>query len=332
MLGPQGADAATDAVWPPLTRRAAIATGAVAALSGLSWPAGAQAGPLPVSEVAPGHFVHYGAHQMTDAGNAGDIANCGFVVGRSGVAVIDSGGSPAVGRRLLQAVRRTTDRPIRYLINTHMHPDHVFGNVALRTAGDDGAVAIVGHARLEAALRARSDTYLGQLKARVGPTAAKRARFYQTDIAVEATRQLDLGDRTLELTAWPTAHTNNDLSVLDPTTGTFWAGDLVFRTRVPAVDGSVLGWLDVLERLRARPASTILPGHGRAASSWAAALDDQQRYLRALVSGVRAVLDDFGTIEQAVATAGRSEAGRWALFEQYHARNVTTAYAELEWN
>jgi glyoxylase-like metal-dependent hydrolase (beta-lactamase superfamily II) len=197
----------------------------------------------------------------------------------------------------------------------------------------DGAVAIVGHARLEAALRARSDTYLAQLEERVGPTAAKRARFYETDVAVEETHQLDLGDRTLELTAWPTAHTNNDLSVLDPTTGTLWAGDLVFRTRVPAVDGSVLGWLDVLERLRQLPVDTILPGHGRAASSWAAALDDQERYLRTLVADVQAVLDDFGTIEQAVATAGRSEAKqRWALFDEYHARNVTAAYAELEWN
>jgi quinoprotein relay system zinc metallohydrolase 2 len=307
-----------------------VAGGLAAAALGRGAPAGAIPEPLPVREVADGHFVHVGAHEMTDAGNAGDIANCGFVVGRDGVAVIDSGGSPSVGARLLQAVRRTTDRPVRWLINTHMHPDHVFGNVALKTAGGEPA-ALVGHAKLEAALRARSDTYLDRLAERLGAAAARRARLYATDLAVADTHRLDLGDRALELTAWPTAHTNNDLSVRDRSTGTVWTGDLVFRTRVPAIDGSVLGWLDVLGALRARPAGTIVPGHGRPAAGWAAALDDQERYLRTLVDDVRAVLADFGTIDQAVATVARGEAGRWALFEQYHARNVTTAYAELEW-
>jgi quinoprotein relay system zinc metallohydrolase 2 len=315
---------------PAVGRRGFVAGGLAAAALGRGAPAGATPEPLPVREVADGHFVHVGAHEMTDAGNAGDIANCGFVVGRDGVAAIDSGGSPSVGARLLQAVRRTTDRPVRWLINTHMHPDHVFGNVALKTAGGEPA-ALIGHAKLEAALRARSDTYLDRLAERLGAAAARRARLYATDLPVADTHRLDLGDRALELTAWPTAHTNNDLSVRDRSTGTVWTGDLVFRTRVPAIDGSVLGWLDVLEALRARPAGTIVPGHGRPAAGWAAALDDQERYLRTLVDDVRAVLADFGTIDQAVATVARGEAGRWALFEQYHARNVTTAYAELEW-
>jgi quinoprotein relay system zinc metallohydrolase 2 len=307
-----------------------MAGGAAAALLGLA-PGAARAAPLPMAECAPGHFVHYGAHEMTAAGNAGDIANCGFIVGRDAVAVVDSGGSPAVGTRLSQAVRAATDRPVRYLINTHMHPDHVFGNVALKTAGG-GALTLVGHANLEAALMARSDSYLKRLEEQLGPANAERARLYPTDLAIDETQRLDLGGRELELTAWPTAHTNNDLTVTDRAAGVVWTGDLVFRTRVPAVDGSVLGWLDVMAQLRALPAETVVPGHGRAAAGWSAALDGQERYLRTLVKDVRAVIDDFGTIDRAVSTAARGEADRWALFQKYHARNVTTAYAELEWN
>ena len=86
--------------------------------------------PLAIQRVAEGDYVHFGQVAMTTPDNAGDIANLGIIVGRDAVAVVDTGGSVSVGRRLLLAVRGITDKPIRYVINTHEHPDHVFGNAA----------------------------------------------------------------------------------------------------------------------------------------------------------------------------------------------------------
>ena len=314
---------------PELCRRTLLlAAGAGAGLGLLGGPA-ARAGlaPLPVEEGAPGHYLHYGLHQMADRENRGDIANCGFVVGSDAVAVIDSGGSPTVGARLRASVERTTDRPIRYLVNTHMHPDHIFGNGAF---ADTGA-QLVAHARLESALKARTEAYFAHLRETVGADALERARMLRTDVGVSDTAVLDLGDRRLQVQAWPTAHTNNDLSVHDPAGGTVWAGDLAFRTRMPSLDGSALGWIEVLQDLRRLPAELVVPGHGQVADGWPAALDDLTRYLSALVADVRAVVQRFGTIAEAIETAAQDERARWRLFDVYHGRNVTTAFSELEW-
>ncbi|WP_306711562.1 quinoprotein relay system zinc metallohydrolase 2, partial [Azospirillum isscasi] len=230
----------------------------------LFWAAPAQADPLPVFEVAHGVFVHVGRHEETDSANLGDIANCGFIVGNDAVAVIDTGGSTAVGRRLREAVRSRTDRPIRYVVNTHMHPDHVLGNAAF-LPDQPGFVA---HRNVQAALAARGDHYRQAFEAAAGPEAAADLRIVPPTIAVSDRLELDLGGRVLDLVARPVAHTDNDLTVLDRETATLWTGDLLFMERAPAIDGSILGWLRLLDGLGAEPAARVVPGHGPPSAPW----------------------------------------------------------------
>lgn len=287
--------------------------------------ASASAKPLAVTEVAPGVFVHQGVIAEPAPDNQGDTANMGFIVGDDSVAVIDTGGTPELGRRLREAIAARTDKKPVVVINTHMHPDHVFGNAAFAD------VPIAGHANLRDALAARQEVYQQRLADELGEGAAAGIAPVRVDRPVAQEVRIDLGNRVIVLTAYPTAHTNNDLTVFDRKTGTLFAGDLLFVDHLPAVDGNALGWLRVIDRLERVPAVRAVPGHGPAVVEWPGALDAERRYLTVLVEGVRRMLKAGGSIQDAVASVAEDERDRWLLFDAYNPRNITATFAELEW-
>jgi quinoprotein relay system zinc metallohydrolase 2 len=280
-----------------------------------------------IKPVAEGDYAHFGQVALTTPANAGDIANIGIIVGQEAVAIVDTGGSVQIGQALRTAIQVLTSRPIRYVINTHEHPDHIFGNAAF-----DGAVTFLGHYNLPAEMQKRGAFYLHSFRDALGPDAIRQVRIVPPSRLVTDEVILDLGNRRLRLTAWsPAAHTDCDLTVLDETTGVLFAGDLVFLHHVPVVDGSLLGWLSVLPRLAALPASIVVPGHGPVAARWPQALDGERRYLTVLAADTRRLIAAGVPMAQAVPQIGLSERDLWALFDEYNPRNATAAFSELEW-
>ena len=297
----------------------------LAAVLALCAAAGA-AEPLKLENVAEGVHVYTGPHEEANARNLGAVGNAGVVIGTDSVAVIDTGGSPAFGRRLRASVEKLTDLPIAYVVSTHAHPDHIFGG----TAFDDPTVTFAGHRKLERALALRAPFYLDAFRRLIG-TEFDGARVIVPTLAVSGETRIDLGDRVLVLTAYRTAHTDSDLTVLDLRTGTLFAGDLLFVDRLPVVDGSLKGWLEVAAALRSVPAARVVPGHGPATAPWPGALDAQERYLRALLRDVRKEIAAGGRIETAIRRVAVEERDRWVGFDLNHPRNVTASFVELEW-
>ncbi len=284
--------------------------------------------PFEMIEAAPGIYVHQGVNEDASPDNRGDIANIGFIVGDAAVAVIDTGGTYKLGQRLRTALRIITDLPIRYVINTHIHPDHIFGNDAF---SDDQPV-YVGHAQLGPSMEATAPYYIPQLIRNVGAEEAEGSIMVPPTLTVQigSPTQIDLGNRVLELRAWPVHHSPTDLTIFDQKTRTLWAGS-VFIERIPSITGSLLGYINVLEDMKTIHARNVIPGNGPAPAPWPQAIEPMLRYLKTIAEGIRDVLARGGDIGEAVATVGHSEKDQWLLFDDYHGGNVTAGFAELEW-
>lgn len=281
-----------------------------------------------ITEIAPGVFVRRGATALPDPANRGAIANIGFIVGQASVAVIDTGGSLCDGLALREAIRVRTALPVKTVIYTHVHPDHIFGTAAFVGPG----VTILAHRNLPRALTERGEHYLRSYAGQIGAIAMEGTKLVPPTELVQDRTLIDLGERVIVVEAQPAAHTDNDLTVFDRISGTLWTGDLVFLNHVPVLDGSLRGWLSVTESLMRYEAKWIVPGHGPSVAPWPAAGGNQLRYLQQLASDLRQAIGSGKGIREAAETVGTGESANWQLFGSFNGRNATAGFAELEWD
>jgi quinoprotein relay system zinc metallohydrolase 2 len=308
------------------TRRSFVAGGfCLCCLPGGGPGAFAAEGPWPTEEIAGGIHIRRGVDEDATKANADAIANIGFIIGRDGVLVTDPGGSLTDGERLRAAIRSKTGLPIRYVVMSHIHPDHIFGAGAFNA---DEPV-FIGHHRLADALRQRGAYYRGVLAGILGEDRA--GSIVAPGMEVRGKSEIDLGDRVIEISAHAPAHTSTDLSLLDRKTGTLLPADLLFVGRAPSLDGSLRGWRAALAGLMQIGAPRAVPGHGPVSVAWPAGAGALDGYLAVLQRETEAAVEKNIGIDGAVKTVAQSERAAWKLFDDYNGRNVIEAYKEIEW-
>ncbi len=285
----------------------------------------AAAGPFATEEVAEGVHIRRGVDEDATAANEDAIANIGFIIGRDAVLVTDPGGSLADGENLRATIRQKTSLPIKYVVMSHIHPDHIFGAGAFL----EDRPAFIGHHALAEAMRQRGEYYRGVLSGIVGAERAGPVVPPTQEVAEMA--EFDLGDRIVAAHAHGPAHTTCDLSLIDRKTGLLLTADLVFVRRMPSLDGSLPGWLKELSELKKISAARAVPGHGPVAIDWPAGAADIERYLTTLKKDVTGAIEQGVEIDKVAETAALSEREKWTLFDDYRRRNAIAAYKELEW-
>ena len=279
-----------------------------------------------LTEISQGVYVHQGKHVDLEHVDHDDIANIGFITGDECIAVIDTGGSVTIGHALKNAIKNISSLPVCYVINTHIHFDHVLGNFAFKEYEPE----FVGHENLVEEIEHNRSFFLSEFADDLGETPVD-ASIIGPDIAVSGRLDLDLGNRVITLSAHPPSHSYTDLSIYDNNTGTLWLSDLLFIDRIPVLDGSLKGWLKTMEALKLQQANHVIPGHGTITLPWPDASNAQDSYLTMLLNDTRKEIAAGTFMEEVVDSVGKSEKTEWLLHEQNHGRNVTKAFTELEW-
>jgi glyoxylase-like metal-dependent hydrolase (beta-lactamase superfamily II) len=308
------------------TWRALLAAlGLVAALSA----AAADANAVRARAVVPGVWYVQGEAAMGSSANRNFISNAGFVVTDEGVVVVDALGSPVLAEELIAEIRRITPKPIRHVIVTHYHADHIYGLQAFKAAG----ATIVAH-------RAGRD-YLGSDSARLRLEASRQDLFPWIDDKTQvlaADRWLDDGDTTLRLGGLDfqlrhvgPAHTTEDLAVFVPALGVLFAGDLAFQGRIPFVgQADSRQWIASLTQLLEIKARVVIPGHGPVSTEPAADLALTRDYLVHLRQSMGDAARNLEPFDEAYAKTDWSRFEALPLFKAANRMNAYNTYLLME--
>lgn len=327
----------------PARRDGALKRGALRSLATMlgctSWAMAVLAQPAPATvrmtaeAVAADTWFVQGQSAMGSAANQNFISNAGFVITPNGVLVIDALGSPPLAARLLALIREKTALPLRYVVVTHCHADHIYGLQALKAAG----ARIVAHAGCR--------DYLSSDTARLRLQASREELFPwidETTRLVEPDQWLgdggrnddlliELGDRRFRVRHAGPAHTREDLVVHDERTGVLFAGDVVFRGRIPFVGQADSGrWIEALDRMLALKPQVLVPGHGplsRRPSADLALTRDYLVYLRHTMGEAARNLEPF---DEAYARTDWSRFEAMPLFAAANRMNAYNTYLLME--
>lgn len=290
--------------------------------------------PLPVYQLAPDTYMFFGNVSQLDLQNRGANANAGFVITNAGVVVIDTLGTPRLGRRLISTIRAMTDQPITHLIITHNHPDHAYGAVAF---ADLEGVTIIGHRGVVDYIGSQINEESVNHRREMLPEDMRGFDTVRPDVLIGAERfssqQITVGDRTFVLYNTGAHHSYGDLVIHQVEDNIVWISDLAFNQRLTYVgDGNSQQIIEGLDWLLKSFGSAVLmvPGHGSAQTVPFPMVVKTRDYVQRLRDLMAKAVEDDVDMYDAVKQTEFPDWRDTRLYEENHGRNVQFVYREME--
>lgn len=282
-------------------------------------------------QVAPNVYYFRGSLEDANPQNQGVVANVGFIVGPTGVTVIDTGSSYRRGQDILRGIREVTDQPVKMVIVTHAVREFLFGNGAFAEQG----IPIMAGADAIELMKARCNHCLEQLNQELGEASMAGTRLVLPDRPVTESMQLEIGGRIIGIVYQGWASGPGDLVVLDRATGTLFAGFMVQNGHIPSIhDAHIDQWIRALNHFLSLPPRAIVPGYGDAmyrdrAPSFPLILSEQRRYLMMLDHHVNNAYAAGKSLSEVVQTPF-PDFESWAGYPRIHRENLHYDYLQKE--
>ena len=284
--------------------------------------------PMQAVRLGPHSYLVQGLPGAASSENQGFMSNAGFVVTREGVVVFDALASPPLAEKLVGLIRKTTRQPIKRVIVSHYHADHFYGLQVFKALGADiwaHRLAQGATQTEEAALR------LVQRKEALFPWVDDDTQLLEADRFIDGDIDFEMGGVQFALRHVGPAHSSEDLAMLVRQDGVLFAGDLVFRGRVPFVgDADSRAWIAALDKLIALKPRVLVPGHGAASRTPRTDLVFTRDYLTYLRTSMGQAARQLVPFDEAYENTDWSRYRAMPAFDEANRMNAYNQYLRLE--
>ena len=258
----------------------------------------------------------------------GFISNAGFVVTNDGVVVFDALGTPSLAIKLVAEIQKVTDKPIKYVVMSHYHADHIYG---LQVFKELGAKIIAPQGARVYLASDLAENLLATRRTELKPWIDDTTHIVYPDKYIDKEHQFSLGGIDFKLTPLGNAHSEGDLTLLVSPDNVLFSGDLIFEGRIPFIGrANILNWLNALDDMRNVNVSAVLPGHGPLAKDPNELVKSTYNYLSLLKDNMQKAVEDWIPFEKAYEKIDWGEYMFMPAFDEANRRNAYNVFLFME--
>lgn len=284
--------------------------------------------PMKAVRVAPHSYFVQGLPGVASSDNQGFMSNAGFVVTHNGVVVFDALGSPPLAKKLVTLIRKITKQPIKRVIVSHYHADHYYGLQVFKALGAD----IWAHKNVQGVINSEGAAQrFEQRKEALFPWVDDDTKLLNPDRYLTEDTNFEMGGMHFVLRYVGPAHSDEDIVMLVKEDGVLYAGDLVFRGRIPFVgDADAQAWVAALDTLLSLKPKVMVPGHGPVSMQPQKDLVFTRDYLKYLRSSMSKAANDLIPFDEAYQQTDWSKYRKMPAFNEANRNNAYNQYLRLE--